>query len=178
MKAKAKKTCAIAGITLTLSLFFSLHASAKAASPSLPPSMLATKTITFCSTMTQPPFEFYDTQMKLEGLDIDIREGDAEALRRFAGDVVGVFERGDPNPFIGWFRAVSATVGCLRCVFDDSEAHARLVHGLRLQNLDSGILGPNYEEESLVIEPGKNHFDLLGPELIAGHLERVLAMLT
>src|ERR1700684_2106620 len=80
MKAKAKKTCAIAGITLTLSLFFSLHASAKAASPSLPPSMLATKTITFCSTMTQPPFEFYDTQMKLEGLDIDIANSLASEL--------------------------------------------------------------------------------------------------
>ena len=104
--------------------------------------------------------------------------GDAEALRRFAGDVVEVFERGGPNPFIGWFRGVSSAVRCLRCVFDDSEDHARLVHGLRLQNLDSGILGPNYEEESLVIEPGRNHFDLLGPELIAGHLGRVLATLT
>ena len=104
--------------------------------------------------------------------------GDAEALRRFAGDVVEVFERGDTNPFIGWFRAVSATVRCLRCVFDDSEAHVRLVHGLRLQNLDSGILGPNYQDESLVIETGKNHFDLLDPELIAGHLEGVLSTLT
>jgi hypothetical protein len=93
-------------------------------------------------------------------------------------DLVEVFEQGGPNPFIGWFRAVSSAVRCLRCVFDDSEAHARLVHGLRLQNLDSGILGSHYEEESLVIESGKNHFDLLGPELIAGHLERMLATLT
>jgi hypothetical protein len=52
------------------------------------------------------------------------------------------------------------------------------VHGLRLQNLDSGILGPNYQEESLVIETGKNHFHLLDPELIAGHLERALSTLT
>jgi pimeloyl-ACP methyl ester carboxylesterase len=104
--------------------------------------------------------------------------GDAEALRRFAGDVVEVFERGDPNPFIGWFRAVTATIRCLRCVFDDSEANVRLVQELRLQNLDSGILGPNYEEESLVIETGKDHFDLLDPELIARQLERVLSTLT
>jgi hypothetical protein len=80
-------------------------------------------------------------------------------------------------PFIGWFRAVSATARCLRCVFDDSDAHATLVHGLRLHNLDSGMLGPNCQEESLVIEPGKNHFEVLDPELIAGHLGRMLAML-
>jgi hypothetical protein len=46
-----------------------------------------------------------------------------------------------------------------------------------LQNLDAGILEPNYQEESLVIEIGKNHFDLLHPELIAGHLERLLSTL-
>jgi polar amino acid transport system substrate-binding protein len=72
MKVEAIKTCKITGVTLTLSLLFGLHASAKAATPSLPPSILATKTITFCSTLTQPPFEFYNTQMKLEGADIDI----------------------------------------------------------------------------------------------------------
>jgi polar amino acid transport system substrate-binding protein len=72
MKVEAIKTCTITGFTLTLSLLFGLHTSAKAATASLPPSILATKTITFCSTMTQPPFEFYNTQMKLEGADIDI----------------------------------------------------------------------------------------------------------
>ena len=72
MKVGAIKTYAIAGVTLTLSLFLGLHASAKAATPSLPPSILTTKTITICSTLSQPPFEFYDTKMKLEGLDIDL----------------------------------------------------------------------------------------------------------
>ena len=72
MKVKAIKTCTISGVTLTLSLFLGLCASAKADATSLPPSILATKTITFCSAMTQPPFEFYDTQLKPEGVDIEM----------------------------------------------------------------------------------------------------------
>ncbi len=74
MKLKAIKTCTISGVGITLSLFFCLCAPAKADTPSLPPSILATKTITFCSAMTQPPFEFYDTQLKPEGVDIEMGE--------------------------------------------------------------------------------------------------------
>ena len=74
MKVKSIKTCTISGVVLSLSLFFGLCASAKADATSLPPSILATKTITFCSAMTQPPFEFYDKQLKPEGIDIEMGE--------------------------------------------------------------------------------------------------------
>jgi polar amino acid transport system substrate-binding protein len=72
MKIETIKTHAIPGVTLALSLFFGLCASAEADTTSLPPSILATKTITFCSAMTQPPFEFYDTQLKPEGVDVEM----------------------------------------------------------------------------------------------------------
>lgn len=131
-----------------------------------------------------------DVQMISRGADaldvwLDIHEylvrtlrkfrGDAAPLRRFCADIVGVFEQGGPNPFIDWYRAVGPKVQCLRCVFDDSEAYARLVRELRLQNLDSGVLGPSYKEESMVIETGRNHFSLLESDLIAGYLARIVA---
>jgi polar amino acid transport system substrate-binding protein len=75
MKIKAVKTCKISRVVVGLSLLFlSLCASAKADATSLPPSILATKTITFCSAMTQPPFEFYDKKLKPEGVDIEMGE--------------------------------------------------------------------------------------------------------
>jgi serine/threonine protein kinase len=103
--------------------------------------------------------------------------GDAAPLRRLAEDIVSVFEQGGTNPFIDWYRAVSAKVRCLRCVFDDTEAYARLVRELRLLNLDSGVLGPKYEDQSIVVETGKSHFDLLEPGLIRDYLEAIVATL-
>ncbi len=72
MKIEATKTHAIAGAIFSLALFFGLHSSAKADAVALPPSIAATKTLTLCSAMTQPPFEFYDTQLKPEGVDIEM----------------------------------------------------------------------------------------------------------
>jgi hypothetical protein len=44
---------------------------------------------------------------------------------------------------------------------------------LRLRNLDERIFGPRYREDSIVTEPGTDHFDLVRPELV---LRRVDAM--
>jgi hypothetical protein len=102
---------------------------------------------------------------------------DAAALRRLAADVVGVFEPGKPNPFIEWYCSVSARVRCLRCVFEESEANTRIVRDLLLLNLDTQILGPHYQDGSLVLEPDRNHFELLHPDLIEAYLSRIVAAL-
>jgi polar amino acid transport system substrate-binding protein len=57
---------------LTLSLVVGLAGAAKADAISLPASITATKTITFCSAMTQPPFEFFDAHLQPEGVDIEM----------------------------------------------------------------------------------------------------------
>lgn len=52
---------------------------ALAASAGLPASITESKTITYCSAISQPPWEFYSAQQQPEGLDIDL--GDLLASR-------------------------------------------------------------------------------------------------
>jgi polar amino acid transport system substrate-binding protein len=49
-----------------------LSGAARAGNITLPASIAASKTITFCSAMTQPPFEFFNAEQKPEGVDIDM----------------------------------------------------------------------------------------------------------
>ena len=51
----------------------------RAATPSLPPAMLKSKTIRYCSAVNLPPMEFMSPQTKPEGVDIDL--GDALAKK-------------------------------------------------------------------------------------------------
>ena len=51
-----------------------------------------------------------------------------------------------------------------------------LVQELRMRNLDTGVLGERYREDSLQIESGMGHFDLLAPECVRRHVEDVLAI--
>ena len=46
-----------------------------------------------------------------------------------------------------------------------------LVRELQLRNLDEGLLGPRYEEESLVTEAGTSHFDLMDPARVERHVQ-------
>ena len=99
--------------------------------------------------------------------------GDLEGLKAFAADVVEPFEGGDP-PFVSWYRSVSAAVGTLRCVFSDTEMNNQSLDQLKLQHIDSGILGEHYDEASLVTELDADHFDLLDSDRLARHLEAVV----
>jgi hypothetical protein len=77
------------------------------------------------------------------------------------------------SAFTTWCRAASARVRRLRCVFEDTEMLNQPLRELRLRNLDERIFGPRYREDSIVTEPGTDHFDLVRPELV---LRRVDAM--
>ncbi len=103
--------------------------------------------------------------------------GDFEVLARFASEVVRPFESADMRPFVEWYRAVSAVVKCLRCVFSDSDTEDRAVKELKLENLDSGVLGEHYREDSIVIELDADHFDLIDPSLHRRHIEELVAAL-
>jgi hypothetical protein len=94
---------------------------------------------------------------------------DLEPLRRHGQDIVRPFLEGG-NPFAHWYRAVSPTVKALRCVFADNEVEGDPARRLLLAQLDSGLLGPHYREDSIVIEPGTGHFDLLRAEVVQRHL--------
>ena len=52
-----------------------------------------------------------------------------------------------------------------------------MLSSLRIQNLDERIFGPWYREDSVVIEPGTDHFDLNRPELVLRHVEEMVRTL-
>jgi len=103
-------------------------------------------------------------------------QSDLRPLRRHGQDIVRPFEAGD-SPFPRWFQAASGHVDILRCVFADTEMEAEAVQQLLFDHLDSGVLGEHYSEESIQIEPGADHFDLIAPERANRHVAEIVAHL-
>jgi len=100
---------------------------------------------------------------------------DVAPLRAFASGIVEPYTRDAVTPFAQWYREASAR-GCrLRCVFEDTPMFQSLVRDLQLRNLDEGILGPHYEEQSVVSEAGTTHFDLIEPARVAGHVQALVS---
>jgi pimeloyl-ACP methyl ester carboxylesterase len=102
---------------------------------------------------------------------------DIEPLRRFSKDVVAPFTQGGEYPFYSWFRTASLRVRTLRCVFEDTNMYRGPLREIRLRNLDQAVLGPRYREDSLIVEPNTDHFDLFQPDLIARHVEALIGEL-
>jgi pimeloyl-ACP methyl ester carboxylesterase len=98
-----------------------------------------------------------------------------DPLRTVARDIVAPFEHGGEDVFVEWYRQASANVRALRCVFEDDTTHATLLRDIQLRNLESGILGDHYREDSLVIEPETNHFNLVEPGMVARQLDALVA---
>ena len=57
--------------SLGAAMFLSLAAGALADTPTVPPAMAASKTITFCAAMTLPPVIFINSDLKPAGVDVD-----------------------------------------------------------------------------------------------------------
>lgn len=98
------------------------------------------------------------------------------ALSRFADGIQRPFTEHD-DAFAEWFRVASERVEVLRCVFERSDTCTRLVQALRLRNLDDGLLGPRFDDGSLLLDSTEDHLALVEPARIAGHLEAVVAEL-
>jgi pimeloyl-ACP methyl ester carboxylesterase len=101
--------------------------------------------------------------------------GDLAPLSTFAAGIVRPFEESD-DAFASWYRAASARVRVLRCVFESSSKCTALVYALRLRNLDGRVLGPHYEESSLVLDGSADHQALI--ERMPHYIEETVAMLT
>jgi len=86
-------------------------------------------------------------------------------------EIVEPFQTEPLRPFIDWYRAASAKVRNLRCVFEDSDTYNALVRKLLLKHLDEQILGDHYRDDSIVTDPETNHFDLSEPARVARHLD-------
>jgi serine/threonine protein kinase len=104
-------------------------------------------------------------------------QADLTPLRIHGEEIVAPF-RGEGDPFPGWFRSAGEKVNVLRCVFADTEMESKPVKSLLIANLDSDILGDAYREDSIQIEPGADHFDLILPARINRHLSEMVQELT
>jgi hypothetical protein len=51
------------------------------------------------------------------------------------------------------------------------------VRELQLRNLDEGLLGERYEEESIVVDPDTSHLSLLESDRIERHVDALLRRL-
>jgi serine/threonine protein kinase len=103
---------------------------------------------------------------------------DVAALRTFGAAISSPFATAKLTPFAEWYRATAAKGSRLRCVFEDTPMFRDLVRELQLRNLDEGLLGPHYEEGSVVAEPGSSHFDLIDPARVEQHAQALVDRLT
>lgn len=103
-------------------------------------------------------------------------QSDLHVLRRHGQDVIAPFERGG-DPFPGWFRETSLSVRALRCVFADTEMERQPVKNLLLAHQASGVLGERYHDDSIRIEPGADHFDLMSPGVVNRYLGEMIGSL-
>jgi hypothetical protein len=103
---------------------------------------------------------------------------DVAPLRAFGAAISAPFETEKLTPFAQWYRDGTAK-GCqLRCVFEDTPMFRDLVRELQLRNLDDAILGPDYQEGSVVAEAGTSHFDLIDPKRVDEHVQALVDRLT
>ncbi|MGI8424367.1 MAG: alpha/beta fold hydrolase [Chloroflexota bacterium] len=99
---------------------------------------------------------------------------DIAPVRRLASDIVAPFETEGEHVFAEWYRTASARVGCLRCVFEESDSNMKALRDIRLRNLDEGILGENFREDSIVTVPNVDHFDLLQAERVLRYVDEMV----
>ncbi len=102
---------------------------------------------------------------------------DVAPLRRFGADISAPFADGSLTPFVDWYRTATAKNCRVRCVFEDTPMFRDLVRELQLRNLDEALLGPAYEEGSIVADAGTGHFDLIDPARVESHVKALVARL-
>jgi pimeloyl-ACP methyl ester carboxylesterase len=96
-------------------------------------------------------------------------EGDIGLLQRTAADIVRRFsETQGFEVFARWYRGARERVPVLRLLFPDDSGSRSLLARLKLENLDSGILGEEFPGQLITVLPNTDHFGLMA----AGHVLR------
>jgi serine/threonine protein kinase len=103
---------------------------------------------------------------------------DVAPLRRFGADISAPFSDGKLTPFVEWYRAATTKNCRVRCVFEDTPMFRDLVREMQLRNLDEALLGPAYEEGSIVADAGTGHFDLIDPARVEEHVQGLVDRLS
>ncbi|MEO7648208.1 MAG: alpha/beta fold hydrolase [Gemmatimonadaceae bacterium] len=103
-------------------------------------------------------------------------QGDMEPLRLVSSGIARPFEEGDKDVFPAWFRAVTARVPVVICVSEDDPTCRALIQELRLRHIDSGLLGENYRDDALVLDPA-DHFGLIGLPCVQRYVDEAVSRL-
>jgi serine/threonine protein kinase len=102
-------------------------------------------------------------------------QGDMGVLQRAAADIVGPFkDTPEFETFAQWFKGARQRVPALRLVFSSDSGSQAALARLKLKNLDTGILGEEFPESIITVAPDVDHFQLMGPESVAAHVDEVV----
>jgi pimeloyl-ACP methyl ester carboxylesterase len=103
-------------------------------------------------------------------------QGDTGVLQRAASDIVRPF-RDEPGfeVFARWFRGACERVRVLRLVFSNDPGSRAALARLRLENLDSGILGEEFPENAIRVSVNADHFALMSAEHVLRQVDELVA---
>jgi serine/threonine protein kinase/TolB-like protein/Tfp pilus assembly protein PilF len=118
---------------------------------------------------------------------LNIHEYLVKILRKFQGNI-GVLQRASADivrpftdapgfeVFARRFRAARKRVSALQLIFSSSyPASEAALARLKLENLDSGILGEEFQETMIAEIPNADHFDLMATEPMLGHIDDLVS---
>ncbi len=103
-------------------------------------------------------------------------QGDIGVLQRAAADIIRPFsEKSGFEVFARWFRGARACVPALRLVFSNDSGTRAALTRLKLENLDSGILGGEFPEGEITVSPNTDHFGLMATEQVLRQVDELVA---
>lgn len=115
---------------------------------------------------------------------LNIHEYLVRVLRKFQGDI-GVLQRAATDmvrplqdapgfqAFARWLQGATERVRVLRLVF--SNASRSVLAQLRLDNLDSGILGGEFPESAIRVSAKADHFDMISTQYLLQQINELVA---
>jgi serine/threonine protein kinase len=103
-------------------------------------------------------------------------QGNIGVLQRAAADIVHLFsDKPGFAVFTRWLSGARERVPVLRLVFSDSSSTRATLSRLKLENLDSGILGGEFPEREIAVWPHTDHFDLMATDRVLRQVDELVA---
>jgi len=103
-------------------------------------------------------------------------QGDIGVLQRSAADIVRPLkEMPGFDVFARWFRGARECLPALRLVFPNDSGSMAALARLKLENLDTGILGGEFPEGTITVSASEDHFDLMTAEHVLRQVDELVA---
>ena len=103
-------------------------------------------------------------------------QGDIGVLQRAAAEIVRPFrETLGFETFAQWFRGARNRVQILRLVFPKDSVSVAALARLRLENLDSEILGGEFPETVIRVSDRGDHFELMSEKDVLRQVDELVA---